>query len=299
MHSEKLWRLADKVANEYISREDTVAVAVTGSLAKQTTWEGSDVDLWVFSKREDGFQEGMDNGIYWEADIKHTSVLEIPFDLQRWLTPPKLKENDGNLYDALWQCKIVYDPTGKLAQYKARIDETMADDDWLEARRKNYLLYGRGCLDALKFANPLHAIVIARDIATMYGIASYWMGQKQLLSSLRRVPENLSAAPHIQTLYKSIYNLKGRQGAEEYWHHLDRLPAAVKQKIQTDLDYEIRPVYQLGYYDGSVCKLLQLLAKQFDPEEVRPWLCIDSDPESHKRRILQEVQELITLCSSS
>ena len=92
---QKLWRLARHKAAAYASRSEMAAVAITSSVARRMVWEGSDIDLWGFVRTgEEDFEDGLEEGVYWEIDIKPLSWLEVKIDEQTWLRPPALREDE-------------------------------------------------------------------------------------------------------------------------------------------------------------------------------------------------------------
>ncbi len=161
----RLQALAMEKAEEYAGRPGTVAVAITGSVARGTTWAGSDVDLWVFADAPTPFEDGLVDGIYWEADIVPAAQLEVPGDPDGWLWPPELGEHADRILEVLWGCRVAYDPTGRLTLLKQAVDRRARDLLWLRRRADLFLAYGRGCLAALRYAPPLWAIIAAREVA--------------------------------------------------------------------------------------------------------------------------------------
>lgn len=295
----KLQALAYKKAEEYINMEDTIAVAITGSIARNMIWEGSDIDIWVFRVGDEDFVDGVIEGVYWEVDIKSSKMLDIHVDSDTWLKPLPLNKSSETLLEALWGSKILYDPTGKLLKIKNEIDSRINDQGWLNRRIDLFLSYGLGCLDALFYADPLIAIVGARSVATDYGIVSYWMGQGQLLTSVCRIPEKLENNPILHKLYKDIFSLKGESGANDFLEGLKLLPEYIQQKVQRDIEIEIIPVFNKGCYDGAVRHMRQGMARWFNPTEIIPVLAIDDDFKEQKHRILNATKELLIECGNS
>ncbi len=291
----QLESLALQRAQDYIGRPGTVAVAITGSIARNTIWEGSDIDLWVFHEGPEAFEDGLIEGIYWEADIRPAAWLEAP-EPERWLAPPSLHGRADGIFEALWGCRVLFDPTGRLAALQQAIDGHVADPEWLCRRAEGFLAYGRGCLDALVHAEPLHAIVLARYVATEYGITAYWMGQGRLLTSGCRVPERLERAPRLQALYREVFGLTGRAGAEEILAALRTLPAPIQEYVRSDVELEVLPIWQLGCYDGGVRYLRQGMPQWFPPEAVQPVRALEADLKAQKERVLAQAHEILALC---
>ena len=287
--------LALQRAQDYIGRPGTVAVAITGSVARGTVWEGSDIDLWVFVEGPEAFEDGLLEGVYWEANIRPAAWLE-GVDPAHWLEPPPLSAGADGLFEALWGCRVVFDPAGRLAALREAVERCVADRAWLARRAERSLDYGRGCLDGLAHAGPLQAIVLARRVATEYGITAYWMGQGRLLSSGCRIPERLAEAPRLQALYREVFGLTGRAGAEAMLAALRTLPPVIQEHIRPDLEREVLPIWALGCYDGGVRYLRQELAEAFRPEEVAPALALEPDLEAQKARVLAQAREVLCLC---
>jgi hypothetical protein len=298
VHAEKLRQLAWHQAQQFSRRQEIAAVAITGSVARGQTWEGSDVDLWGFShKHEDGFEDGIVDGVYWEIDIKPLSWLRVDIDEQTWLHPPPLTDNDRISHvEALWGCHIVLDGEGALLRLKHAVDSRVADRHWLNRRADLYLSYGRGCLDALRYASPLRAIISARDIATQYGIAAYWMRSGQLLTSMMRVPERLAHAPELHRLYSAIFGLGGQPALETLLDAYHHLPEAIRRETQQDVELEVLPAAHQGAYDGATRYLRQQLSGRFNTEAVRPALALEEDLDAQKARVLQYTTELLERC---
>jgi predicted nucleotidyltransferase len=294
-----LVKLAEEKVQGYIKNEKTVAVAVTGSIARNMTWEGSDIDIYVFRDGPDDFEDGIIEGVYWEVDFKSSELLNMDITYNTWLKPLSLNKSSERLFESLWGCDIKYDPTGKLKYLKEQIESRMNDTTWLQDRINLYLSYGHGCIDALKYAEPLEAIVGARSVATDYGITSFWMAQGKLLTSVCRIPEKLSIHSRLQTLCKEIFSLTGENGAKEFLSKFRSLPEQIKQKIQSDLELEIIPVFNKGCFDGGVRHMRQGMARWFHPKEVKPILALEDNMESQKQRVLEQTKELLILCEKS
>ncbi len=293
--TDRLQELAVDKANEYARRPGTVAVAITGSIARGMVWAGSDIDLWVFVDGPEAFEDGLASGVYWEADIRPASWLEQETGEGTWQQPPALGQRGDGLFEALWGCRVVFDPSGRLSRLQAEVDARAADRAWLERRAALYLAYGWGCLEALQHVAPLRAIVAARAVATDYGIAAHWMRQGRLLTSGCRIPELLADAPRLQHLYAELFALRGKEGAEEMLLALQQLPPAIQEQVRSDLELEVIPVFRLGYYDGGVRYLRQGMAEWFRPEEVRPVLALEADLEAQKQRALAQAREILLL----
>lgn len=305
-----LQALARRKASEYAAREDLVAVAITGSLARGWdqfdggVWAGSDVDLWAFAYDEDAkeFHDGVvesDAGpLYWEIDVLPLPHLQIRLDEESWLSPPGLADDAVTLVEALWGCQIVKDESGALYRLQQAINSRVADWGWLRRRAGRYLSYGRGSLEGLYYAPPLEAIVLAREVATRYALAAYWMQAGTLLTSVMRVPERIAHAPEIHRLYRELYGLRGEETWAQFLEDFGQLPAEIREAVRPDLEQEVRPVAEQGYYDGALRYLRALLPAQFGTEAVQPVLGLGSNLEVRHRRVLRQVEALLTLCGA-
>jgi hypothetical protein len=291
---DKLLALAEKKASEYAERQESVAVAIIGSVARGDTWEGSDIDLWVFAEGRERFEDGLVDDVYWEADIHPASDLDCTLDDKSWLKPPSLNEDAARLTEVLWGCKVMLDTENKLTSLKEAIDSRVANQELMNRRVMMYLEYGGVCLTGLEFAEPVYAIVNARAVATDYGIASYWMKQGQLLSSMMRVPERLESMPEIQRLYREVFSLRGKAGAEEFLRRAENLPSQVYEHIKRDLELE----FDMRSPDGSVRHFRQMMAAGgFNLEDILPVLGLEDDLEAQKARVLEQTRQILDLVS--
>lgn len=294
---EMLEKIAVSKAQSYAERPDSVAVAITGSIGRGMTWEGSDVDLWVYHNGERAFEDGWEQGIYWEADIESATLLDIQIDDHTWLRPHALAGDEISLLEALWGCRVYYDPTGKLTSLKKAIDSRVANKRWMRHRAELFINYGRGCLAGLHYADAITAILMARVVATDYGITAYWMRRGKLLTSALRVPERLADEPELQRLYCEIFGLKGKAGADEFLENLKRLPIHIQDAIEADVE-ECKPAMALGYHDGVIRHLRQIMATDFQPEEILSILALGDDLEVQTRELLEKVGVILDLCEA-
>jgi hypothetical protein len=293
--TERLLRLAREKAHEYAQRPGVMAIAITGSLARGTAWEGSDVDLWGFTEGdEEGFEDGMVDGLYWEIDLKPVSWLEVDDD--DWLRPPAIDGGEGiTAVEALWGCAIVRDDDGTLTQVKTRVGTLVSDSVWLNRRADHFVHYGLGALDGLAYADPLTAIVKAREIIIRYGIAVYWMRRGKLLSSAMRIPERLKDEPKIYALFHAIFCLGGQEAMEQFLDAYRALPASIQDATRADIEYGVMAMMRIGVYDGALVYIRQIMAEH-PLEDVMPVLGLSHDVEGQKRAILAQARELLELC---
>ncbi len=281
-------------ASEYTGREGVIGVAITGSVARDWLWAGSDVDLYVVREGETGFEDGVCEGIYWEVDLKPSSYLDVDLSDRRWTEPLPLFEGEETIVESLWGCEIVYDPQGKLEKVRAAIDKCMGDPAWLNRRAANYVQYGLGCVDALRFAEPLTAIVGARCVATDYGVTAFWMKRGGLLTSVSRIPEMLPAGSAIHALYRDIFSLNGEAEARQILDSIGLLRPTIQLEIQRDIELEMLPLLGHGVYDGLVRYLRQGVPSWFSPEDAKPVLGLEPDLGAQAARVLDQTRELLT-----
>ena len=286
---------ARKLVDRYVRDPETVAIAITGSLARGTTWQGSDVDVWVFRDGPSGFVDGVDDGIYWEVDLRPAHMLDLPDDPdEAWLEPYPLHYR-GRMFEALWGCRIAYDPTGRLARLKEAIDSRMADPAWREERAHRFIAQGRVYLEQASLRDPVQAIVDARSIATDNGLAAWWLLRGGLMTGMLCLPEQLDAADggSISTLYAAIFGLGGRAIADEVIAGWRRLPREVQLVFQRELELKVLIAYRMGCYDGFVRYLRQGIASLVDPNAALPVLGIEADTEAQKTRVINQAFELL------
>jgi len=300
-YQERLLALARRKAAEFAARPELAAVALTSSVARGMTWAGSDVDLWGFAHpiagrdAEDGFEDGAEDGIYWEIDIKPLSWLPAEIGERAWLDPPALTDDEVSPLEALWGCRVIKDVDNRLLRVKQAVDTRVDDREWLNRRAELFLTYGRGCLDGLRHADAVYAIVLAREVATRYGIAAYWMRRGLLLTSVARVPEKLAHEPQIHALYCDIFGLRGRDGYDEYVAAYQQLPAHIRKQEQRSLEIELTAASKRELYDGLVRYFRQGLPDWYGIEAVRPILALEEDPQAQKGRVLEQVTRLLGL----
>jgi hypothetical protein len=292
--TERLLKLAHEKTREYAARPGVVAVAITGSLARGTTWAGSDVDLWGFMEGgDDAFEDGMVDDLYWEIDLRPVSWLDV--NANDWLRPPSLDDESITALEALYGCQIVRDDTGALTRVRQLADGCMADSVWLNRRADYYLYYGLGALDALEHADSLTTIVRAREITIRYGVAVYWMRRGRLLSSGMRIAERLKNEPRIYELFHAIFGLGGQAALEQFLVDFESLPAHIWEAVRSDIEYEVMPMVRLGMYDGALVYMRQIIAEH-PLADVAPVLGLSDDVAAQKQTVLAQALELVALC---
>ena len=291
----RLTAVLEMKSSEFAGREDLVACALTGSLARGRVWEGSDLDFWGFwAKAEDGFEDGLVDSIYWEVDLQPLSWLPH-WDEQRLLQPPEFSPDEFGVtpLEALWGARVLFDRDGILEQTVSLVQQLMENKGWLKQRAENYLRYGVECLDTLETQNPERAILNARRIAIMYGINAFWMKRGELLSSVIRIPERLHDSPAIQNLLRQIFNLEGQRGWQQFYTTYQNLPDFVRAEADPDIEREILPAVQLGMMEGGLCHF-RLIADGWLPlEHVWPVMGFEADLKAQQKRVLQQTTQLL------
>jgi hypothetical protein len=299
--AQSLRAFAQRKQRDLLQDDSLIALALTGSLPRGTVWEGSDLDFWGFSSSGEGdFRDGVEDGIYWEIDIAPAAMLQIAIDDETWLNPPAFHDGDTvSLLEALSGCEIIHDPTGQLARVTAAIHSRLTDPAWMRRRAGRYLSYAAGVLDALTFAPPIPAILHAREIATNYVIAAYWMRQGSLLTSAIRIPERLAAVPEIQRLYCDIFALDGQTALDEFMRRFAGLPDDLRDDLHSDVYNEALPAARRGAVDGALRYLRFMMMEQALEEgrldDVLPCLALDAALPAHQSRILAQCCQLLTL----
>jgi predicted nucleotidyltransferase len=300
MNTDPREHLAQRLAADHAARPETVAVAITGSLARGMTWAGSDVDLWVFHDGPADFIDGDDGGVYWEVDLRQVHMFDEAGHPDDWLEPYPLDYSGDRLVEALWRARVVHDPTTRLTALVNVIDACMANGAWRRERSDRFLAHGRGELARLTDIDPLRAIVLARRIATEYGLAAWWMRRGALLTSVIRLPEQLreEGGGAIADLYGAIYGLGGQAGADRLLAAWAILPPTIQARYQRDLELEILPAYRLGCFDGVVRYLRDGLPRWESPTIAAPLLGLEPECDAQRIRVLQYVTTFLDLISA-
>lgn len=294
---ESLENLAQRKTARFAERGDIVALALTGSLARGMLWEGSDLDFWGFRlDPEEDFEDGVEDGIYWEIDLRPLKWINT--DAEAFFTPPPLIGDDDGVttLEALWGCRVLFDKTmdGTLITAADIVNQTMADRGMLTWRAERYLHYGMGCINTLQVADPVTAILKAREATIKYGISAYWMKQGQLLSSVIRIPERLEFHPAIQARFCAIFGLTGASGFETFFKQYQQLPPEITDAFRDDMQNEIWPSAQLGIYDGALCHFRSIATEYLCPE-LHEVLALEADIDSQKSRILEHSDALLRM----
>jgi hypothetical protein len=288
--------MQQKVA-DFTRREEILACALTGSLARGRVWEGSDLDFWGFwDKYDDAFEDGMVDGIYWEIDIQPLDWLR-GWDYKRLSYPPPFTSDEFGVtpLEALWGAQVQFDQEGTLTQVVALVQRLMNDKVWLRQRGANYVRYGLECLPTLEAKDPAQAILDARRIAIVYGINAYWMKRGELLSSVIRIPERLHEHPEIQALLKQIFSLHGQPGWDAFYAVYQTLPESIHAEADPDMEREILPAVRLGMADGGLCHFRFIADGWLPLDEAWPVMGFEPDLDAQKARVLGQTKQLLEL----
>ena len=291
---QRLWALATRKQAEWEARPDLVACAMTGSLARGTVWPGSDLDFNGFwMSDEDDFEDGVEEGIYWEIDVRPLNWLQI--DADALLRPPVFGPDvfGDTPLEVLWCARVLFDRDGALER---AVDETArlaSDRDWLQQRAGNYLAYAETCLRALADEPATRAILDARRIAIAYGVTAYWMQRGALLASAIRIPERLADHPAIQALLCGIFNLDGQRGWDAFFAAYQTMPPSVREEADPDVFREILPAVKLGMANGGLCHFRFIAEGWLPLDLVEPLMGFEPDREAQRQRVLAQTQAFL------
>ncbi|MBK8025576.1 MAG: hypothetical protein IPK19_30330 [Chloroflexi bacterium] len=293
--SERLEALARKKGAQFAAREDLLACALTGSLPRGRVWAGSDLDFYGFwGQDDDDFEDGVEDGIYWEIDMMPLSLLDDVDGETLAQAPAFGPDTFGTTpLEVLWGARVLFDRDGALERAAAEIAQLVADRDWLRRRAENYLRYGLTCLDGLEAEPPLRALLDARRIAMVYGVNAYWMKRGELLSSAIRIPERLGDHPQTQTLFRGIFNLEGRRGWEAFYTAYQIMPPAIREEADPDVLREILPAVELGMSDGGVCHFRFIAEGWLPLDQIEPLMGFEPDMTAQKARVLEQTRALL------
>ncbi len=279
---------------EFAARPELTACALTGSLPRGRVWPGSDLDFHAYwAQEDDEFEDGVEDGIYWEIDIDSLEALEVDAD-DLIEAPPFSNEQFGDtILEVLWGARVLFDRDGRLEQAVAEVKRLSDDREWLRERAANYLRYGLECLDELADADPQQAILDARRIAIVYGVNAYWNRRGELFSSAIRIPERLGDHPEIQNLFRGIWNLDGQRGWDTFYAKYQTMPAEIREEADPDVLREILPAVQLGIADGGLCHFRFIAEGWLPLDVVAPLLGFEADLAAQKARVLDQTRAML------
>ena len=118
----EIYKNAYAIAGEFIDNPDVVAVAIGGSIAKGTVWKHSDVELCLIVKRTISkfqyfnFIKGMGVEV---IQILEEQIMEFLKSFDK----PDISILQFPIQ--IYQCKIIYDPTKVLAEFKNVYDNCL------------------------------------------------------------------------------------------------------------------------------------------------------------------------------
>ena len=291
----RLHALANRKHAQFATRPDLVACALTGSLARGRGWAGSDLDFSGFhAGPEDEFEDGVEDGIYWELDVRPLAWLD-GLTADGLIQPPAFSAEvfgDTSL-EVLWGAQVLFDRHGALTDAVETALRLSSDRAWLRERAANTLRYARFCLDQRQAAPPRRAILDARRIAVAYGVTSYWMQRGELMSSAIRIPERLRDHPDIQRLFQGIFNLGGQSAWDSFFAAYQAMPPGIRREADPDVFREILPAVELGMADGGLCHFRFLAEGWLPLDQIEPLMGFEPDEESQKMRVLGQAYELL------
>ncbi|MCU0499024.1 MAG: hypothetical protein MUF87_16860 [Anaerolineae bacterium] len=292
---ERLQSLAQRKAAEFAARPELIACALTGSLPRGRVWAGSDLDFYGFwHDEDDDFEDGVEDGIYWEINLEPLSFLESIDPIALLQPPPFSPDEFGDTpLEILWGAQVLFDHDGALTRAVAEVQRLTEDRAWLRQRAQNYLAYGQACLADLAAADPIRAILDARRIAIVYGINPYWMQRGELLSSVIRIPERLADHPSIQTGFRAIFNLEGQAGWDRFFADYQQMPPEIREEGDPDVFQEILPAVQLGMADGGLCHFRFIAEGWLPLETIDSLMGFESDRVAQKVRVLDQTAALL------
>lgn len=293
--TDRLHALANRKHAEFAVRPDLLACALTGSLARGRVWAGSDLDFSGFhDKPVEGFEDGVEDGIYWEIDVRPLAWLD-GLSAEALIQPPAFSTEvfgDSPL-EVLWGAQVLFDRHGALTDSVETAFRLSSDMDWLRERAANFLRYARFCLDQWQTAAPRRAILDARRIAVAYGVTAYWMQRGELMSSAIRIPERLRDHPEIQLLFRGIFNLGGLPAWDNFFAAYQTMPPEIRREADPDVYREILPAVELGMADGGLCHFRFLAEGWLPLDQIEPLMGFEPDQESQKIRVLEQARELL------
>lgn len=291
---DRLEALARQKHAEFAARPELAACALTGSLPRGRVWAGSDLDFHGYwAQDEDEFEDGVEDGIYWEIDIDPLDALTVDADELVQVPPFSSNQFGDTILEVLWGARVLFDRDGRLKQVVAEVQRLSDDRAWLRDRAANYLRYGLECLDALADADPQQAILDARRISIVYGVNAYWNQRRELFSSAIRIPERLGDHPEIQSLFRAIWNLDGQRGWDAFYTTYQTMPAAIREEADPDVLREILPAVQLGMADGGLCHFRFIAEGWLPLDVVAPLMGFEADRAAQKARVLDQTHAML------
>jgi hypothetical protein len=289
---DRLWALARLKAAEFAARDDLLACALTGSLARGRVWAGSDLDfVAIHAGPDDTFEDGMAGDIYWEVDVLPLDWLDA-LDADALLQPPPFGPDvfGDTPLEVLWGAQVLFDRRGALTAAVERAAALARDHGWLRERARRTLSAGLRALDSQHAEPPRRAIVNARRIAVAYGVTAYWMLRGELMSSAIRIPERLADHPAIQQALRAVFGLGGRPAWDAFFAAYRAMPAEIREEADPDMFREILPAVELGMADGGLCHFRLMADGWLPPETVAPLMGFEPDEQAQKARVLDQTR---------
>jgi hypothetical protein len=208
----KQW--AQQYATGMAAREGILGVVIGGSLARGKEWRHSDLELGILVESRDAALSyfNLDNGRGVEliqvvrGDLEKQIALVAQGDSAAMLKWPI----------QLWQCQIIADPTGLLAQFKSLFDANLFSEAVLQhkqadlhAKIENLLAEARAYLSENR---PSAALVKTRLAVNEAILALHWhfkelpRSQNRTDSRLRQLCQRHAAQPFYQ-MYRDVFGL--------------------------------------------------------------------------------------------
>ncbi|MCA9836997.1 MAG: hypothetical protein KC422_08780 [Trueperaceae bacterium] len=228
--SDESWRLdLQKWAMAYLhslaERPEILGVVMGGSLARGQEWLHSDLEVGILVEQK------LESQAYFNVDSgRGVEIIQLMM--------PQLKEQlvqvrAGDLGPValwpiqLWQCRIIYDPSGVFSEFKDQFDTYLFSSEVLEKRKKDLRL---GITDRLTRAQqliaaskPKSALVELRQAMNSLILLAYWSFEELPRSQSRTDSRLLSLCQRhdvmpLYELYQDVFALANvRQAIDESW----------------------------------------------------------------------------------
>jgi predicted nucleotidyltransferase len=214
-----IWRTeliqwAQQYAERMAKREGILGVVIGGSLARGKEWRHSDLELGILVESRDASLAyfNVDDG----RGVELIQVVRSDLEMQMG----QVESGDAGAMlkwpIQLWQCKIIYDPTGLLARFKGLIDSKLFDPNVLETKLTDLharieTLLGEARVH-LSENRPAAALVKTRLAVNEAILALHWhfrelpRSQNRTDSRLRQLCSRHAAMP-FYGMYRDVFRL--------------------------------------------------------------------------------------------
>jgi hypothetical protein len=201
---------ADRVLRSFAERDDVRGVALGGSLARGLEWLHSDVEMAIL------VDQRLDMGYFAVREGRGVEVIQlVAGDLARQIdracTDP-LAVLDWPIQ--MYQCRVVHDPGGVLAQFKEAFDRSLFLPEVVRAKIQRSLdAFDREAAVAqadLDAGRPLTALAQLRSAFNQLILGFYWRhnilprSQNRTASLLRKHCQRLGTMDFFE-LYSAVY----------------------------------------------------------------------------------------------